>query len=305
MSRPKVLAIGECMLELSPANGEGQLQLAYGGDTLNTSVYLSRLGIGVTYLTELGDDPHSDDMVASWQAEGIDTGMVLRRDGCLPGLYLINIDHRGERSFHYWRREAPVRQLFDDDHAVGLALERAGDFDLVYLSGITLSLFDDSGRERLYELLASLRQAGVSVAFDSNYRPAGWRQAEAARAAMARLTGMADLLLPTFEDEQALHDDPDPAACLQRLLEGGAQEVVLKRGAAGCTLSHQDQTEVVDALSVATVVDTTAAGDAFNAAYLAARLQGERPAVAARQGHRLAAAVIGRRGAIIPASAMP
>ncbi len=305
MAEPRVLAIGECMLELSPSGGEGQLQLGYGGDTLNTSVYLSRLGIGVTYLTELGDDPHSDHMVASWRAEGLDTGLVLRRDGRLPGLYLINIDQQGERSFHYWRREAPVRQLFDDTRAQELVLERAGDFDLVYLSGVTLSLFGAAGRERLCELLSTLRKGGVTIAFDSNYRSAGWQDANEARAAMDSVVSMADLLLPTFEDEQALHDDQGPATCLERLVQAGAQEVVLKRGAAGCTLLHDGQVEEIEAPPVDKVVDTTAAGDAFNAAYLAARLRGESPRSAASRGHRLAAAVIGARGAIIPADAMP
>ncbi len=305
MPQPGVLAIGECMLELSPAGSEGQLQLGYGGDTLNTSVYLARLGIGVTYLTALGDDQYSDRMVAGWQAEGIDTGLVQRRDGRQPGLYLVDTDERGERSFYYWRQEAPVRQLFDDDHAAEQVLERVIDFGLVYLSGITLSLFDASGRERLQELLTALQRQGVEIAFDSNYRPAGWRGVDEARAAMGPVAGMADILLPTFEDEQALHEDRDPAACLERLAEAGAQEVVLKRGAVGCTLLHNARTEEIDAMPVRRVVDTTAAGDAFNAAYLAARLAGESPRAAALQGRRLAAAVIGQPGAIIPPDAMP
>jgi 2-dehydro-3-deoxygluconokinase len=305
MPKPRVLAIGECMLELSPVGADRQLRLGYGGDTLNTSIYLSRLGVGVSYLTELGNDPHSDHMIAEWQAEGVDTELVLRREGRLPGLYLIDIDARGERSFHYWRREAPVRQLFDDDHAVELVLERAGNFDLVYLSGITLSLFDEAGRDRLCTLLAALRHEKVRIAFDSNYRPAGWQDEDEARAAMGRVIAMADLLLPTFADEQALNKDSDHAGCLARLADAGAQEVALKCGAEGCTLLHDGRTENVDAVAVETVVDTTAAGDAFNAAYLAARLRGESPNSAASAGHRLAAAVIGVRGAIIPAEHMP
>ena len=63
--------------------------------------------------------------------------------------------------------------------------------------------------------------------------------------------------------------------------------------------------EVVAAQPVARVVDTTAAGDSFAAAYLANRLAGAGPAAAARAGHALAGVVVGHPGALIPRSAMP
>src|SRR3712207_2573497 len=98
----KVAAIGECMVELTVL-GADTLRLGFGGDTLNTSVYLARLGIAVDYVTALGDDSYSARMVAQWREEGIGIDLVLRLPGRLPGLYLIETDASGERRFLYWR----------------------------------------------------------------------------------------------------------------------------------------------------------------------------------------------------------
>jgi 2-dehydro-3-deoxygluconokinase len=86
-------AIGECMLELSE-HPDGRITRAFGGDTLNTAVYLARLGVPVDYITALGDDPWSEEMLAAWQAEGVGTASVLRLEGRLPGLYIIQTDER-------------------------------------------------------------------------------------------------------------------------------------------------------------------------------------------------------------------
>ena len=73
----KVACIGECMIELKQAEG-GLLSRGFGGDTLNTAVYLARLGVGVDYVTALGDDSLSDEMIAGWAAEGVGISRVAR-----------------------------------------------------------------------------------------------------------------------------------------------------------------------------------------------------------------------------------
>src|SRR5438105_8180279 len=122
-----IAAVGECMVELAASrHHERHYERRYGGDTLNTTVYLARLlqgsGIGVYYVTRLGDDRLSRWMIAGWQAEGIDCGFIEMVKGRLPGLYVIDTDEKGERSFTYWRSEAPARELFSCDG--DLLLER-------------------------------------------------------------------------------------------------------------------------------------------------------------------------------------
>ena len=297
-----VACIGECMVELSSL-GDDRFSLAFGGDTLNTAVYLARSGIEVDYVTALGDDPLSDRMIAFWRSERIGVDRVLRLPGRMPGLYMIQRDENGERSFLYWRDRAPARDLFDvadDDYVAALA-----DYDWIYLSGVTLSLYGEAGRARLLHMLKGARNKGAHIVFDSNYRPRGWSGPQAAREALDAVLPCVDIVLPTFEDEHAVYGDADSQAIAVRLLDMGAEEVVVKQGAQGAFTATRKSQVFVPIEAPVAALDTTGAGDAFNAAYLAARMRGETVVDAARAGHRLAGVVVQHRGAIIPADAMP
>jgi 2-dehydro-3-deoxygluconokinase len=229
---------------------------------------------------------------------------VLRLPGRLPGLYMIQTDSSGERRFFYWRDAAPVRQLFalPDTPAIEAVLRGA---EMIYLSGITLSLFGDAGRERLFALLATARADGVRIVFDTNFRPRGWPDLDAARAVFARIFASSDIVLASVEDDVLLHGTTDADALLARLREAGVPESVVKLARPACHVVVGPEAALIAAEPVSEVVDTTAAGDSFAAAYIAARRAGLSPAASARAGHRLAGAVVRHRGAIIPPAAMP
>jgi 2-dehydro-3-deoxygluconokinase len=296
-----VACIGECMIELGPA-GERTMQLAYAGDVCNTAVALARLGrvddVSVQFVTRLGDERHSEAMLAEWRAEGIDTSLVDRLAGRAPGLYLIELDEGGERSFSYYRSESPARELLaSDGHAATLraGLEGAA---WVYLSAVTLSLLHSSAHERLLDLLDHLRGGGTRVALDTNYRPRGWPDAGTARRRIAEALARCDLALPTLDDERALFGDRDLHACLERLRGIGVPELAVKLGPEGACVAWAGESEHVPALPDVDIVDSTGAGDAFNAAYRHARIAGSDPPAAAAAGNALAAATLGHRGAI-------
>ena len=200
-------------------------------------------------------------MLAGWEAEGVGTGLVQRLPGRLPGLYVIQTDAGGERRFSYWRGEAPARQLFDLPATPALVAAMPG-YALLYLSGITLSLYGDIGRERLLAALASARAGGSRVAFDTNFRPRGWPDPEVARAAFRRAMATSDIVLASSEDLDLLFGQGLPAE-----LHGAGVELVLKRPDQACRITAPGVDRVVAAKPVACVIDTTAAGDSFAAAY--------------------------------------
>ncbi len=302
-AKPRVVCVGEVMVEMA-RGGDGRFTLGYGGDTFNTAVYLARSDVRVAYATALGDDAYSDGIVSLAQAEGVATDLVLRVPGRMPGLYTIETDASGERRFHYWRDTSPARELLERPQwaAIAEGLLRAR---LVYFSGITLSLYSNLGIGRLIATLELARQNGAKVAFDGNFRPRGWNGDLArARAVFTEALKRVDIALPSFEDEALLWGDANPQATADRLLAFGIREIVVKNGANDTLLIQEGHRETVPVPSVANPVDTTAAGDSFNAAYLAARLKGGETAHAVAAGHRLAREVIGHRGALIPRPSM-
>ena len=109
-----------------------------------------------------------------------------------------------------------------------------------------------------------------------------------------------DYALPTFDDEAVLWGDPSPEATVERLQAFGIGEIVVKNGPNSALVAVSGQQEHVPVPEVVQAVDTTAAGDSFNAGYIAARLKGESPASAALAGHTLAGQKVRHRGAIIP-----
>jgi 2-dehydro-3-deoxygluconokinase len=295
----RIVVIGEGMLELSRVGTHWQL--GHGGDTLNTAIHLARFGGAVSYATALGADTFSDALRAAWAAEGLDVSLILTDPDRQPGLYAIATDALGERSFAYWRGESAARGLFALP-GVDRVIAAAETADLLVFSLISLAILPPAGRSALFDLCRRVRARGGWVAFDSNYRPRLWESPAAARAACDQAIALADIGLPTIDDDIALADPAgrahDAVAVRDRWRALGAGEIVVKLGGAGCLIDD----EIVPPPAVVAPVDTSGAGDAFNAGYLHARLAGIAPHDAARDGHRLAGWVIMRPGAV-PANA--
>ncbi|WP_105901209.1 2-dehydro-3-deoxygluconokinase [Vibrio gangliei] len=302
----RVAVIGECMVELQKAGDELYKQ-SFGGDTLNTALYLSRLtnqAITTSYITGLGKDPFSQAMMEAWNDEKIDTSHVHISETKLPGLYSISTTPDGERSFQYWRSDAAARYWLLEKK-LDTIIDELSDYQMIYLSGVSLAILPEEALQKLMLVLKACKQKGCKIAFDNNYRPALWSSKEKARAAYHSVISLADMTFLTFEDEEMLYGDTKEQQAIDRTQACGVTEIVIKRGAEPCMVITPEGTWEVAANKVENVIDTTAAGDSFSAGYLAKRLTGGSAEEAAQMGHKLAGTVICFRGAIIPANEMP
>jgi 2-dehydro-3-deoxygluconokinase len=295
----RIVSIGECMGELSETGTPGTLSMGFAGDTLNTAYYL-RHSLGtdwqVDYVTAVGTDGLSERMVEFLSAEGIGTDHVRRLSDKTIGLYYITLKD-GERSFTYWRNDSAARKLASDPAVLARALDGA---DMAYWSGITLAILPNQDRLALIEALSQFAGRGGTVVFDPNLRPRLWDNPETMRGWIHRAAAVSDLCLPSFEDEATWFGDTDPAATIRRYLAEGSRRVVVKNGGADvCFAGSNGEVSACPIPTVEHVVDTTAAGDSFNAGYLAAELAGASIPDAISAGARLAGRVIGARGALV------
>jgi 2-dehydro-3-deoxygluconokinase len=291
------LSIGECMVELSGGEG-GMFRLGFAGDTLNTAWY-ARSALSpeweVAYFTAAGDDRYSKAMRSFLEEGGISTRLIQTIAGKRPGLYIIH-QEAGDRHFTYWRDNSAARLLADDAE---LLLNAASKADAIYVSGITLAILKPARRNELIAVMEGARDDGKLVAFDPNIRPALWPDVNDMRSSMMLAASASSIVLPTFSDDAPFFGDRSAEHTVRRYLEAGAREVVVKDGPNPVHVSTGRNSLFVSVELVDNIVDATGAGDAFNGAYLAARLAGSSPETSTRAGNRTAAKVIGHMGALL------
>lgn len=302
-STKRAICVGEAIVELA-RGADGRFALASSGDTFNAAIYLARAGTGaaVAFASALGDDPFSGAIVSLAAAEGIATDLIVRVPGRLPAVALADADVKGQRRTYVWRAAAPAGDLFELPHW-GRSAESLTAARLIYFSGITLSLYSNVGLGRFLAAVELARNQGAQVAFDGNFRPDAWRgDLSRARTVFAEALKRVDIALPAYDDEAVLWGDPSPESTVERLQAFGVHEIVVKNGPNSALVASADTRDMVPVPEVVVPVDPTAAGDGFNAGYLAARLSGRGPVDAAMAAHRLAGQVIRHRGSIVPRS---
>lgn len=297
------------MVELR-SQGPGLWHQGYAGDTCNTAIYLARLladreAPRVAWAMGLGSDPFAQAMQDYWRSEHLDLSLLRELPGGKSGLYAIHVDARGERHFSYWRDTSAARQYFDTPDPT--PLERcAPKLQGLHFSAISLAILPPQGRVRLMACANEVRRHGGWVSFDTNYRPVLWESRRYAREVMLAAIGVADRVLVSIDEWMALNGIQQEASALAELTALARPELIVKRGGDHTWLSEAGgPIQVAEVQAVGQPVDTTAAGDAFAAAYLAGRARGLSPLAAANQGNRLARAVVMHAGAIMPLDAMP
>ncbi len=292
------ISVGECMAELQAGN-DGLYRLGFAGDTLNTTWYVKALtnpqDMAIDYLTCVGNDQLSQKMLAFLTANGIGTRFIREISDRTVGLYLITLTG-AERDFTYWRNASAARLLADNEEVLRAALAQA---DVIYFSGVTLAILSPRHRKILLSILRALKLRGTTIAFDTNIRRKLWPSEPAMKKAMIEGYKVVTIALPTFDDDRVLFGDATPLDCAKRIAGYGVQEIVVKNGSNPCVVSAGQNLFSVSPYPVDGILDTTGAGDSFNAGYLAARIANKTPVESAKLAHSVAGRVICGHGALL------
>lgn len=301
-----IFLFGECMIELmaaSPAQPSNTLSQSFAGDVFNTAVYLKRTfeNVNVHLVTAVGKDPFSLDMLHYFEQENISTDCVFQSDTKIPGLYSIQLDDQGERSFTYWRNDSAARQVMQHIDEDAVSHLSAG--DMFFFSGISLAVIEPQARADFWALIDKLKAAGVQIVFDPNYRPRMWSGPNEAQAQFELALQKSDLSLPGVDDFEQLFGMTTVEDVHTYCKAFDIKELIIKNGEQGILVAVDDETSHFAITPVENVVDTTSAGDSFNGVYLGARVEGYSVNDAITLASQAAGFVIQHRGAIAPADA--
>lgn len=296
----KIVLMGECMLELRQAK-DGVMNHSFAGDTFNSAVYMKRLFAqhDIAFMTAVGQDTISQQMVDACRSENLNNQHIFAKSDRNPGIYLVQTDEQGERSFLYWRNSAAAKQVMQ--YVDQAAIDALCETDLFFFSGISIAILEPEDRNAFWTMLGQLKAAGVKIGFDPNYRPRLWNSPDEAKAEFAKAYAASDIMLPGVDDFKQLYDIESLEDILAFCEPFDINELVLKNGPESVYCQLEGQLTHVAITPVTNVVDTTSAGDSFNGAYLGARLEGHEVTAAVELAAASAAIVIQHPGAIAPA----
>jgi len=296
-----IIVMGECMVEFGRADEANLYKKSFAGDVFNTGIYIKRCvkeQANVKFLTAVGNDENSREMLAMMERESLDTSLVYQSSTAQMGLYLINVDSEGERSFNYWRETSAAKQVvkFISDDINNPALSQVDSF---FFSGISIAILSEGDRQKLWRFILKLKASGTTIVFDPNYRPTLWTSMNETRAAYAAAFELADIALPGVDDHMVLYNAKSAEDVAEFLEKFSIREIIIKNGEQGMLLSIDGIRHHVNVEPIKHVVDTTSAGDAFNGSYLSARLLGKSPEQAALFASKVSGCVIQHKGAIV------
>ena len=298
-NRQRIATLGEAMVEFFDT-GNNCWRRGFAGDSLNVAWALRALlpsGWSVDYVTRVGRDGVSDDLLDFLSQADLGCASIGRDPERTLGLYTIKTDAQGERTFDYWRSQSAAKRLADDADSLERALSS---IDWVYLSGISAAVIESGGRKNLLSVIESLRARGVKFVYDPNFRPKLWGNLEEMREFTREIVRLSNLVMPTFDDEIAAFGDASPDETADRLLSWGAQQIIVKNGTEPTLSADNLQRNSFEVNSPVLPVDTTGAGDSFNGGFLSAYIQGASIEESVRKGQAISAKVVLQRGALVP-----
>ena len=303
MGKFKIACLGEVMLEVheDPID-HARLDWHMGGDALVTAVYLSRLlkdRADVHFVTEIGDDEQSTQLIHDCRLAELQTDMIHQVPGAVTGRYTVESDELGRRYYFYWNAGSPFETLFQTAETADW-ISRLAHFDLIYFSGPTLAALTEEGREKLLDLAAAVRKNGGQVAFDGCNQDDLWPDPDQASNWVGRGYQGADIALPTYDDDAEYARLESGSVMLNRFLMMGCREVVIKRESEPYFLSCLGEQLVVDPGDEIRISQDLAVGGSFNAGYLAGRLLGMNGHKSTMLGHQVAGRVGENDQAILP-----
>jgi sugar/nucleoside kinase (ribokinase family) len=274
MEAPRVVALGEPLVEIMRSEPDRPLSLP--GEFLGPfpsgapaifAAAVGRLGTPAGFIGVVGRDDFGESVLRRLQAHGVDTTQVRVVEDRPTALAFVTYNGDGSRHFVFYLATSAAALLSPDDVGAGYA-RRA---EVVHITGTALAV-SLSSREACYKAARECRAAGGRVTFDPNIRPE-LLGGEPAGPVVEPVLELCDVLLPSAAEATFLTGETDERAACQTLVQRGIPVVALKRGKHGSAVFTAGETIEVPSIHV-NEVDSTGAGDCYDAGFVVGLLQG-------------------------------
>lgn len=298
-SAPQVVTLGEALVlfaanETGPLDRVKQFNKHAAGAETNVATGLARMGIHTAWVSRLGNDSLGHFLLSHMKAENIDCSHVqMQLDGKTAFMLKTRQDDGGDPTIEYHRSNSAASHLKPEDIDIPWLTSARH----LHISGVFPAL-SESTLAATKLAMSVMRNAGRTISFDPNLRPALWGKEERMRAVIDELCAMADWVLPGLSEAQRLTGHQSVHEITAHYLNRGAQRVIIKCGADAAWFQERGAPtpSCVKACSVERVVDTVGAGDAFAVGVISALLEGLETAAAVRRGHWMGSRVIQSQG---------
>ena len=291
-----VCSIGEAMIEISNIKNSFYNQ-SFAGDTLNFCNYLDKKKLNAFFLSAIGKSEINQSLLDFVKSKNISTKYIKKINQFEVGLYLIKNKDNGEKQFFYWRDESAAKQYFNNIDFLNLYKELKN-FDYIYFSGITLSIIHISKLNNFIKLLKLLKSKKIKIVFDFNIRPSRWNKKNL-NIFLDSVLKFVDICFLSGEDMNYWKNKNDIKSYEQIVRKYKLKHSIFRKNAKFTYVFLNKTRYVFKNKLLKTVVDTSGAGDGFNAAYLSNFIVNNDPVLALKAGSSLGSKIVMKKGAIV------
>ena len=291
-----VCSIGEAMIEISNIKNSLYNQ-SFAGDTLNFCNYLDKKKLNAFFLSAIGKSEINQSLLDFVKSKKISTKYIKKINQFEVGLYLIKNKDNGEKQFFYWRDESAAKQYFNNIDFLNLYKELKN-FDYIYFSGITLSIIHISKLNNFIKLLKLLKRKKIKIVFDFNIRPSRWNKKNL-NIFLDSVLKFVDICFLSGEDMKNWKNKNNIKSHEQIVRKYKIKHSIFRKNAKFTYVFLNKTRYVFKNKLLKTVVDTSGAGDGFNAAYLSNFIVNNDPVLALKAGSSLGSKIVMKKGAIV------
>ena len=291
-----VCSIGEAMIEISNIKNSLYNQ-SFAGDTLNFCNYLDKKKLNAFFLSAIGKSEINQSLLNFVKSKKISTKYIKQINQFELGLYLIKNKDNGEKQFFYWRDESAAKHYFNNIDFLNLYKELKN-FDYIYFSGITLSIIHISKLNNFIKLFKQLKSKKIKIVFDFNIRPSRWNKKNL-NIFLDSVLKFVDICFLSGEDMNYWKNKNNIKSYEQIVRKYKLKHSIFRKNSKFTYVFLNKTRYVFRNKLLEKVVDTSGAGDGFNAAYLSNFIVNNDPVLALKAGSSLGSKIVMKKGAIV------